>query len=306
MLALNIVNVAATITTVVLLFSPSPDYRRIHTEKNTGEVRILPVLMLGINCFMWSVYGFLRGTIFPVMSLNAFGAFTCFVFSMVFYRWSSDRAALRKMAVATVAWVVLMIAFVVLCRTNVLSTSSNLQEKIIGYLAVAFNICLYAAPLQTMTLVLRTKSAASLPVMMCSVNLVNGSLWVLYGILANDMFVLTPNALGVALSVIQVALCIKYRPTGPALNVDTKGDVSATMSPVVEDEVAITFVKSPVYESVHSPATWSRRGVWAPGADEFGSKQFTHPKNMNEYKKVNKITRKQAPSGAEQQNSSTT
>ncbi|KAG7396542.1 hypothetical protein PHYBOEH_002154 [Phytophthora boehmeriae] len=256
MLALNIVNVAATITTVLLLFSPTPDFRRIHTEKSTGEVRILPVLMLGINCFMWSVYGYLKGTFFPVMSINGFGAFTCLVFSIVFYRWSSDRAMLHKMAVVTVVWAVLVITFVVLCRSDAFSIPTSLQEKIIGYLAVAFNVCLYAAPLQTMTLVLRTKSAASLPVMMCSVNLVNGSLWVLYGMLANDMFVLTPNGLGVALSAIQVALCIKYRRTSATLGVGTKDDATVAVSPVLEDGVAIapfTFAKSPVHENIHSP-----------------------------------------------------
>ncbi|KAG2527478.1 hypothetical protein JM18_003771 [Phytophthora kernoviae] len=249
MLALDIVNITATISTIVLLFSPFPDFHRIHTEKNTGEVRILPVLMLCVNCFTWAMYGYLSGAYFPVLSINAAGTLTSLAFSTVFYRWSSDRAALHKMGAAILIWMVLVITFAVLCRSDVLSISSDIQEKIVGYLAVILNICLYASPLQTMKLVLSTKSAASLPAMMCCVNLVNGSLWVLYGILANDMFVLTPNALGVALSAIQVMLCIKYRSKGDTLGGNVKGDVSVTVSPVIEDGIPIDFVKMPVYEA---------------------------------------------------------
>ncbi|KAH7485490.1 Bidirectional sugar transporter SWEET14 [Phytophthora ramorum] len=138
--------------------------------------------------------------------------------------------------------------------TDVISLAADVQEKVVGYVAVAINVCLYASPLQTMTLVLRTKSAASLPATMCCVNLVNGSLWVLYGILADDMFVLSPNALGVALSAVQVALCVKFRHSG---RVEAQDDVVDTkcealiLSPV--DGVALDVVKSPVYEPVRSP-----------------------------------------------------
>ncbi|KUF84040.1 Bidirectional sugar transporter SWEET4 [Phytophthora nicotianae] len=157
------------------------------------------------------------------------------------------------MGAVTAAWVVLALMFAVLCKTDVIDLSSNTQEKIIGYIAVLINIALYASPLQTMKLVLQTKSAASLPATMCCVNLVNGSLWVLYGILANDMFVLTPNALGVVLSAIQVALCIKFRHTGRVVEahdivMDTKCDVMV-LPPVVDVDVP----KSAVYEAMHSP-----------------------------------------------------
>ncbi|KAE9016459.1 hypothetical protein PR001_g14651 [Phytophthora rubi] len=255
MLALDITNIAATVTTIVLLFSPFPDFRRIHTEQCTGEVRVLPVLMLGVNCYMWAMYGFLSGTYFPVMSINAFGALTSLVFALVFYRWTSDRPALHKMGAIAGGWAVLVLIFVVLCKADVIPLSSDVQEKIVGYIAVVINVALYASPLRTMKLALQTKSAASLPAMMCCVNLVNGSLWVLYGILANDMFVLTPNAMGVVLSIIQVALCVKFRHSGriEACDsvVDNKCD-AVVLSPVVGG-LAIDVVKSPVYEAVQSP-----------------------------------------------------
>ncbi|KAL3673120.1 hypothetical protein V7S43_002415 [Phytophthora oleae] len=253
MLALNIVNVAATITTIVLLFSPSPDFRRIHTQKCTGEVRVLPVLMLGVNCYTWSMYGFLSGTYFPVMSINAFGALTSLAFTLVFYRYSSDRAVLHRMGAVAGGWALLLLLFAVLCKTDVIPLASNAQEKIVGYVAVIINVALYASPLQTMKLVLQTKSAASLPATMCCVNLVNGSLWVLYGILANDMFVLTPNALGVVLSSVQVALCMKFRPNGRVVEAHDAIVMDAKCDAVALSPLPIDVVKSPVYQAAQSP-----------------------------------------------------
>lgn len=236
MLALDITNIAATVTTIVLLFSPFPDFRRIHTQQSTGEVRVLPVLMLGVNCYTWAMYGFLSDTYFPVMSINAFGALTSLVFTLVFYRWTSDRPALHKMGAIAGGWALIVLLFAVLCKTDVIPLSSNIQEQIVGYIAVIINVALYASPLRTMKLVLQTKSAASLPATMCCVNLVNGSLWVLYGILANDMFVLTPNAMGVVLSFIQVVLCIKFRQSGRVEARDSVADTkcdAVVLSPVV-------------------------------------------------------------------------
>ncbi|EGZ24711.1 hypothetical protein PHYSODRAFT_311566 [Phytophthora sojae] len=255
MLALDITNIAATVTTIVLLFSPFPDFRRIHTQQSTGEVRVLPVLMLGVNCYTWAMYGFLSDTYFPVMSINAFGALTSLVFTLVFYRWTSDRPALHKMGAIAGGWALIVLLFAVLCKTDVIPLSSNIQEQIVGYIAVIINVALYASPLRTMKLVLQTKSAASLPATMCCVNLVNGSLWVLYGILANDMFVLTPNAMGVVLSFIQVVLCIKFRQSGRVEARDSVADTkcdAVVLSPVVGG-LPTDVVKSPVYEAVESP-----------------------------------------------------
>ncbi|CEG40634.1 3-like protein [Plasmopara halstedii] len=208
---LDIVNVAATIMTIVLLFSPLPDYRRIQSQKCTGEVRVLPVCMLGVTCYTWAIYGYLSGIYFPIMSINVFGTLTSLGFSLVYYRWSSDRSTLHKMGALVGLWILITLLVIGLCKTNVIPLSLYFQKKIIGFAAVFINIFLYASPMKTIKIVLRTKSAASLPVTMCCVNLVTGSLWMLFGILTNDMFVVIPNALGVMLSAIQVLLCVRFR-----------------------------------------------------------------------------------------------
>ncbi|ETI38841.1 Bidirectional sugar transporter SWEET7b [Phytophthora nicotianae] len=230
MLALAIVNVVATITSVALCLSPYPDFRRIQTQKSTGEVRILPVLMLCCNCALWALYGLISGSYFPVMSINIFGIMTTVTFSAIFYRWSTERATLNKMAACTGLGLSTAVAFTALALTGVISVQTAQLKEIIGYCAVSINICLYAAPLQTMKLVINTKSSASLPFTMCVVNLFNGTLWCMYAILSNDMFVLTPNSLGVVMCVVQVTLAVIYRPKKQEIELKVVTEVNAPVT----------------------------------------------------------------------------
>lgn len=99
---------------------------------------------------------------------------------------------------------------------SVLDVTSQSREQvrdIVGFAAVGVNISLYASPFETIRQVLNTKSAATLPIAMCSVAAVNCSLWLICSIVDNDMFILTPNVIGVTLSAIQVTLYVMHTPT---------------------------------------------------------------------------------------------
>ncbi|KAF4320051.1 hypothetical protein BBO99_00005275 [Phytophthora kernoviae] len=276
MLALAIINVVATITSIALYLSPYPDFREIHMNKSTGEVRVLPVLMLFCNSVMWALYGLASEIFFPVMSINVFGMITTITFSSVFYRWSTERAVLNKMAAVTGLGLLVVLTFTVLAMISAIPVSSNVLVLTLGYGAVAVNICLYAAPLQTMTTVLSTKSSASIPLTMCVVNLINSSLWLSYAVLSNNMFILVPNSLGVILSVVQVTLGIKYRPkkevemvsmvevvvkVDKGENVEevhTRGSLSLAKSEVslavsCANAVAIDIVRSTSYKIAETP-----------------------------------------------------
>jgi hypothetical protein len=70
--------------------------------------------------------------------------------------------------------------------------------------------CYYLSPLATLALVLKTRSSASLTLPLCVMNIVNGSLWMTYGLVLSDPFVWVPNAIGAVLGVIQTSLCLAF------------------------------------------------------------------------------------------------
>lgn len=76
-------------------------------------------------------------------------------------------------------------------------------------MGVCVSVILSASPFETSRQVVRTKSAASTPIVMCTVS---NSLWVFYGLVDFDLFVVVPNVLCVALGAVQVVLYLSTSP----------------------------------------------------------------------------------------------
>lgn len=169
--------------------------------------------MLYCNSFLWTIYGFMVGQLFPLFATCSLGQCTCAGFIAVYYRWSPDRPAVRRLLAKAASVMALCFAYVVLGAHGLTNQSREQVITTLALMCISVNICLYASPLDTMKRVVRTKSAASLPISLCTVNLLNGLLWVAFGITEGDYYVLTPNAIGSVLSAAQVALYFTYCDT---------------------------------------------------------------------------------------------
>lgn len=62
--------------------------------------------------------------------------------------------------------------------------------------AAAVNVLSYAAPLASLRVVLKERSTASMPAEMSVGNLLCAALWLAYGWIARDIFIVVPNLLG--------------------------------------------------------------------------------------------------------------
>jgi solute carrier family 50 protein (sugar transporter) len=213
-LAFDLLRVLATISSVVLYVSPWPQFRLIHRRRSPGDTSLLPVVALFCNAFMWCVYGFVADSIFPLVVVNAFGVATSLFFSAIYVRFGSDsqRKYAGQLWLGAGLAMLLAVVYAVLGVHGVTGQSPAEVATTLGFVCVTCNVCLFAAPLETMGQVLRTKSAASLPIALCVANLTSGALWSTMAIGQNDMFVLAPNALGTMLSLAQVALYLTYPP----------------------------------------------------------------------------------------------
>uniref|UniRef100_A0A1I7W0S6 Sugar transporter SWEET1 n=1 Tax=Loa loa TaxID=7209 RepID=A0A1I7W0S6_LOALO len=58
--------------------------------------------------------------------------------------------------------------------------------------------------------VLRQRSCETLPLPMCIANLFVSSQWALYGLLVSDVYIITPNAIGMLLAMIQIGLFLIF------------------------------------------------------------------------------------------------
>ncbi|KAE8970049.1 hypothetical protein PR003_g26958 [Phytophthora rubi] len=205
----------ATCSSVVLYVSPWPDFRRIQRRRSPGDASLLPVVMLFYNAYMWCVYGCVADSIFPLFVVNAFGVATSVFFSAVYVRYSSAQQQLqyaRRLWLGAGLAMALATAYAVAGLQGVTNQRPAEVAATLGVVCVTANICLFASPLETMGKVVRSKSAASLPIALCVANLASGALWSVLAIAQRDVFVLAPNALGTTLSLVQVALYLVYPP----------------------------------------------------------------------------------------------
>jgi solute carrier family 50 protein (sugar transporter) len=217
-----------TVSSLLLTVSPWPEFRGILAAKSTGPLTVLPIVMLFCNSYMWTVYGFLVGQIFPLIATCSTGQCTSAFFIGVYYKYSDDRAAVRR--------VLLGVSDVLVHQPY----DSIVRAQ--GVMAIIANLCLYAAPLDTMVRVVRLRNAESLPISLCAVNLLNGVLWVAFGLTEGDYFVLTPNAIGSVLSAAQVALYLKFPPV--------KGDSGSATLPVTKKTTPTFSVPPANYDTM--------------------------------------------------------
>ncbi|KAG7396545.1 hypothetical protein PHYBOEH_002157 [Phytophthora boehmeriae] len=224
--------------------SPLPDFWRIHKTQTTGEVSVLPITLLFCNSFMWAIYGYKTGNIFPVLVVNMYGMSTSVIFSSIFYRWSKDRGSIHKLWKHAGCVLAAGMLYVIAGGCGATGQTPDQVAATLGLFAVVINIALYASPLANMKKVIQTKDASSLPIAISVVFLGNAFLWVVYALTVGDMFVMVPNLLGMILCAAQVALYIVYRPGRAQTTTDASTDVSKAKQPTKEHQSAWTrFVR---------------------------------------------------------------
>ncbi|KAF4031456.1 Sugar efflux transporter for intercellular exchange [Phytophthora infestans] len=221
------------------------------------------------NAFMWCVYGCVADSIFPLVVVNAFGVCTSLIFSAIYVRWGSTEQQIyaRRLWVGAGTAMLLVTSYAVLGVCGAIYQHPDEVVATLGSVCVICNIFLFASPLETLGKVIRTKSAASLPIELCVANLVAGALWSALAIGQNDMFVLTPNALGTMLGALQVALYLVYPPRFQAvLRPERSRPLPIITSTSKPDELSIKVaVQGPVFlpepSSLTSLVAPSHRGV---------------------------------------------
>ncbi|RLN56591.1 hypothetical protein BBJ28_00015510 [Nothophytophthora sp. Chile5] len=192
--------------------SPAPDLYRVSTQRTTGQMALLPLVLMCFNNHLWLLYGLLTDSIFPLCAAASVGELAGIVFTAVYYRWARDTTQARKICSLTFIGMLTVTMYVLLGNAGYTHQSFSQVVQTLGYVGATINICMYASPLATVKGVLETKSSASLPINLCAMIFLNCCMWVATSIVDDDMFVLIPSAIGLALSGFQLPLYFLYRP----------------------------------------------------------------------------------------------
>lgn len=89
-------------------------------------------------------------------------------------------------------------------------TTTEHAASIIGVTVNCNLVFFYAAPLNTIWSVIKTRNSSWIHKPTMVMNTVNATFWVLYGCARHDRIILFPNAIGSLLGLIQIFVCVLY------------------------------------------------------------------------------------------------
>ncbi|KAG7391428.1 hypothetical protein PHYPSEUDO_004963 [Phytophthora pseudosyringae] len=251
------IKVLTTIAQVAQRLSPVPDLYRVHKQRDTGVMAFMPLVALLLGNHVWLLYAYVVKNIFPLFSVCVFGDVILVIYVAIYAKNCPDRAYVARTCVLGMIPFVLVTAYAVLVAVEAIDQSRHQVGHVLGYLAVATTLALYLSPFEKVKLVLETKSAAAIPVVLCGIIFVNSSLWLVNGIVDDDLFIVVPNIVGVILTAIQLTLCYIYRPSRHVSSTDT-GDSGLGVAVGLEMGKTST-PKSPAFVSLASPKTSSKQ-----------------------------------------------
>jgi uncharacterized protein with PQ loop repeat len=158
------------------------------------------------------LYGYVADNYFPLLATYAVGSVASIGFLAIYCSYCSQRThATRLVGLALVLNGFTSVFIAIASRSNF--WSSKQTENVIGILAIACGLALFASPFATISRVLRTRTAASIPIGMVTVGLASNTVWLLYGFLVSDTILIIPTAISGVFCLMQTILYVIYRPT---------------------------------------------------------------------------------------------
>ncbi|KAK1938994.1 Bidirectional sugar transporter SWEET3 [Phytophthora citrophthora] len=170
---------------------------------------------------MLLLYAYVVENIFPLFSVCVFGDVILAIYVAIYAKYCPDRRYVMRTFVLGMIPFVLVTTYAILVAVGAINQSRHQFGIVLGYLANVVTFALFLSPFEKIKLVIATKSSAAIPVLLCAVIFVNSSLWLVNGIVDDDLFIVVPNVVGVTLTALQLTLYYVYRPGRHVSSTDT-------------------------------------------------------------------------------------
>ncbi|XP_050426116.1 sugar transporter SWEET1-like [Adelges cooleyi] len=169
---------------------------------------VFPFVTGFLSCSLWLYYGILK-TNGTLIFVNTFGCLLFLMYTSIYFKYSSKKNHVVNLML--LAMIVILLVY-----TDV-QTEQVVENAIyrVGLASCIMTMLFFAAPLSNLVHVIRVRNSESLPMPLIVMTFLVSTQWLVYGRILRDKFIMYPNAVGCALSVVQLLLLIKYprRPT---------------------------------------------------------------------------------------------
>ncbi|OWY93441.1 MtN3-like protein [Phytophthora megakarya] len=252
--------VLAGIATIGLVTSPLPLMYRIYQQKHVGVASVVPLVTLVGASHCWMVYGYLAELYFPLFSCFLYGECCGIVFLSIYCYYAADKCYVFRVLAVVLTIVVAITVYAILGSLGCLGQTTSSVTTVMGMIAVIGGGCLYGAPMEKLLPVLKHKSAVFINVHMVIAGLTSNILWLTYGILITNYFIMSLNAIFLIVNVFTLMLYRIYDPKTHPLkagwNTRTHNEVDTEHIEVTscdQDKTSLASPQIPVYACLSSP-----------------------------------------------------
>uniref|UniRef100_A0A0N5AFT7 Sugar transporter SWEET n=1 Tax=Syphacia muris TaxID=451379 RepID=A0A0N5AFT7_9BILA len=199
------VNVAV-FSTICLFLTGFEICWRIKKQNSSTGISSAPFHMGVISGSLWLQYGLLKGD----SNITTVNIVSSFLYSLyIGYYWTKTSYPAKKTQTRIIIIeITFLLCVVFYVHKTYMDTKTILQ--CLGIMCMVFNIGTISAPLISLNEVIRSRSTESLPLPLCIANFLVTLQWLVYGILASDVFILIPNAIALFTSLCQILLFFLY------------------------------------------------------------------------------------------------
>eukprot|EP00924_Labyrinthula_sp_SR-Ha-C_P009390 snap_masked-scaffold_2-processed-gene-22.8-mRNA-1 protein AED:1.00 eAED:1.00 QI:0/-1/0/0/-1/1/1/0/269 len=200
-----ILSISASITTVLLYFSPMSTVLEIYRSKSTKLFPGLPYISMILQSLIWSGYGILVSS--PTIYCgNLVGVFIGVMYSIIYHTNATEDAKKERLKLYSGG----TFLFVIFCGLFTHGIVNDDPEPL-GIFSMVGTISFMISPLVTLFLVCKTNSVESMPFDLSFVIFVNTSFWVIFGwFVADDYTLYITNGLGATSALLQLFCHLLY------------------------------------------------------------------------------------------------
>ncbi|CAN1175170.1 Bidirectional sugar transporter SWEET15 [Linum perenne] len=201
------IGILGNITSIMMYLAPLGTFWRVYRRKSTEGFESVPYVAAHFSSMLWLYYAALRSN-YLLLTVNLVGCVLETIYILVFIAYAPKKAKIMTVKLVSVTSFGGFIAIFVL--THLFAKGEVFRLEIIGWLCAALSCFMFAAPLSIIRQVVHTKSVEFMPLTLSFFLLMSAALWLVYGVLLHDYYLMVPNAVGVVLGMAQMILYGSY------------------------------------------------------------------------------------------------
>ncbi|KAJ4844746.1 Bidirectional sugar transporter sweet15 [Turnera subulata] len=200
--------ILGNIISFMVYLAPVPTFLRIYKKKSTESFQSLPYLVALFSSMLWLYYATLKKDAFLLITINSFGCVIETVYIGIYIAYAPKQS--RVSTVKILASMNMGLFSLILLGTHFL-VKESLRVSVLGWACVAFSVCVFAAPLNILKQVIRTRSVEFMPFTLSFFLTLSAMSWFAYGLFLKDFCIALPNVLGFILGLLQMVLYAIYK-----------------------------------------------------------------------------------------------